>query len=105
MAPGGTEEQQRKSPITGSHFTLDGSERSRPGSWHNCADGVRHHGWTQGWSEEADDREAREGGDRSLVSGFEVCEPWEGPCIAPARSAGGRDRIGWDSAKIALCLH
>lgn len=27
-----------------------------------------------------DDSEAREVGDRSLVSGFEVCEPWEGPC-------------------------
>lgn len=53
VAPGGTEEQQRKSPITGSHFTLDDSERFRPGSWHNWADGVGHHGWTQGWSEGA----------------------------------------------------
>lgn len=33
-----------------------------------------------------DDREAREVGDRSLASGFALCESWEGPCISPERS-------------------
>lgn len=47
-APRGVEGPQRKLCITGSHFTLDGCERSRLGTWRDHVDGLGNHGWTQG---------------------------------------------------------